>query len=108
MLRLTGRLADGWLPSLGGHYLTPEDVLQRQEAIDEAARAAGRDPVDIERAVNVIGLEGTSSSWAQQLARIATDLRFSTLLVGVFDDDPIGFIRRLGEGIAPAVRDLVS
>lgn len=26
MLRLTGRLADGWLPSLGGHYLRREDV----------------------------------------------------------------------------------
>jgi len=50
MLRLTGRLADGWLPSLGGHYLTPEDVPQRQAEIDDAARAAGRDPADIERA----------------------------------------------------------
>jgi alkanesulfonate monooxygenase SsuD/methylene tetrahydromethanopterin reductase-like flavin-dependent oxidoreductase (luciferase family) len=26
MLRLTGRLADGWLPSLGEHYLHPEDA----------------------------------------------------------------------------------
>jgi alkanesulfonate monooxygenase SsuD/methylene tetrahydromethanopterin reductase-like flavin-dependent oxidoreductase (luciferase family) len=77
-------------------------------AIDDAARAAGRDPADIERAVNVIGLEGTPDSCAQQLARIATDLRFSTLLVGVPDDDPIGFIRRLGEDIAPALRALVS
>jgi alkanesulfonate monooxygenase SsuD/methylene tetrahydromethanopterin reductase-like flavin-dependent oxidoreductase (luciferase family) len=108
MLRLTGRLADGWLPSLGGHYLTPEDVPGRQATIDAAARAAGRDPADIERAVNVLGLEGTSESWARQLARIATELRFSTLLVGVHDDDPIGFVRRLGEEIAPAVRALVS
>jgi alkanesulfonate monooxygenase SsuD/methylene tetrahydromethanopterin reductase-like flavin-dependent oxidoreductase (luciferase family) len=105
MLRLTGRLADGWLPSLGSHYLTPEDVPQRQAAIDDAARAAGRDPADIERAVNVLALEGAADSWAQQLAHIATDLRFSTLLVGVPDDDPIGFIRRLGEDIAPAVRE---
>lgn len=108
MLRLTGRLADGWLPSLGGHYLTPEDVPKRHAAIDEAARAAGRDPADIEKAVNVMRLEGTPGSWANQLARIATDLRFSTLLVGVPDDDPIGFVRRLGEDIAPAVRALAS
>jgi alkanesulfonate monooxygenase SsuD/methylene tetrahydromethanopterin reductase-like flavin-dependent oxidoreductase (luciferase family) len=108
MLRLTGRLADGWLPSLGGRYLTPEDVPQRQKAIDDAARAAGRDPADIERAVNVLGLDGTPGSWAQQLARIATDLRFSTLLVGIPDDDPIDFIRRLGENIAPALRALVN
>ena len=66
--------------------------------IDEAARAAGRDPADIERAVNVIGLESAPDSWAQQLARIATDLRFSTLLVGVPDEDPIGFVRRARRG----------
>jgi hypothetical protein len=58
--------------------------------------------------VNVIGLEGAPGSWAQQLAHIATDLRFSTLLVGVPEDDPIGFIRRLGEDIAPAVRALAN
>jgi alkanesulfonate monooxygenase SsuD/methylene tetrahydromethanopterin reductase-like flavin-dependent oxidoreductase (luciferase family) len=108
MLRLAGRLADGWLPSLGGHCLAPEDVPERRAAIDEAARAAGRDPADIERAVNVIALEGTPDSWPQRLARIATDLRFSTLLVAVPDDDPIGFVRRLGEDIAPAVRTLVG
>jgi alkanesulfonate monooxygenase SsuD/methylene tetrahydromethanopterin reductase-like flavin-dependent oxidoreductase (luciferase family) len=108
MLKLTGRVADGWLPSLGGHYLAAEDVPRRQAAIDEAARAAGRDPADIERAVNVMALEGAPDSWARQLARIATDLRFSTLLVSVPDDDPIGFVRRLGQDIAPAVRELAS
>jgi alkanesulfonate monooxygenase SsuD/methylene tetrahydromethanopterin reductase-like flavin-dependent oxidoreductase (luciferase family) len=38
MLRLTGRLADGWLPSLGEHYLHPEDASKGHAAIDEAAR----------------------------------------------------------------------
>jgi alkanesulfonate monooxygenase SsuD/methylene tetrahydromethanopterin reductase-like flavin-dependent oxidoreductase (luciferase family) len=108
MLRLTGGLADGWLPSLGGHYLTPEDVPARQAAIDEAARATGREPSDIERAVNVMQLDGAPNTWTQQLARIATDLRFSTLLISVPDENPIGFIRRLGEDIAPAVRALMG
>jgi alkanesulfonate monooxygenase SsuD/methylene tetrahydromethanopterin reductase-like flavin-dependent oxidoreductase (luciferase family) len=105
MLRLTGGLADGWLPSLGGQYLRPEDVPQRQEAIDEAARAAGRDPAKIERAVNVLGLGGAPGSQVQQLARIAGDLRFSTLLVSVPNDDPIGFVRRLGEDVVPVLRE---
>jgi alkanesulfonate monooxygenase SsuD/methylene tetrahydromethanopterin reductase-like flavin-dependent oxidoreductase (luciferase family) len=83
-------------------------VPQRQEAIDEAAQAAGRDPGEIERAVNVMALDGSPDSWAQQLARIATELRFSTLLVGVPDDDPTGFIRRLGEDIAPALRAMLT
>lgn len=26
MLRMTGRLADGWMPSLGAHYLSPSDA----------------------------------------------------------------------------------
>lgn len=108
MLKLTGRLGDGWLPSLGGHYLRPEDVPGRQAAIDEAARAAGRDPDQIERAVNVMELDGSPRSWSEQLAQIATELRFSTLLVGLPTEDPVGFVRRLGEDVAPRVRELVG
>jgi alkanesulfonate monooxygenase SsuD/methylene tetrahydromethanopterin reductase-like flavin-dependent oxidoreductase (luciferase family) len=107
MLRLTGRVADGWLPSLGGHYLQPEDVPARQAAISEAARAAGREPEDVERAVNVMQLDGDASSWADQLARIASELDFSTLLVSVPSEDPIGFVRLLGEEVAPRVRELL-
>jgi alkanesulfonate monooxygenase SsuD/methylene tetrahydromethanopterin reductase-like flavin-dependent oxidoreductase (luciferase family) len=107
MLRLTGRLADGWLPSLGDHYLQPDDIPSRQAAINEAARGAGREPGDIERAVNVMQLDGDAGSWADLLARIASDLHFSTLLVGVPSEDPIGFVRRLGEDVAPRVRDLL-
>jgi alkanesulfonate monooxygenase SsuD/methylene tetrahydromethanopterin reductase-like flavin-dependent oxidoreductase (luciferase family) len=108
MLRLTGRLADGWLPSLGEHCLSVEDVPRAQVAIDEAARRAGRDPAHIERAVNVMALDGEPASWPEQLARLATDLRFSTLLIGVPSDDPLGFVRRLGEDVAPRVRDLLG
>jgi alkanesulfonate monooxygenase SsuD/methylene tetrahydromethanopterin reductase-like flavin-dependent oxidoreductase (luciferase family) len=109
MLRLTGRLGDGWLPSLGGSYLGAEDALRMQGAIDDAARAAGRKPEDVERAVNVMALEGGPGSWPEQLARIASELRFTTLLVAVPDDgDPVGFVRRLGEDAAPRVRDLLA
>jgi alkanesulfonate monooxygenase SsuD/methylene tetrahydromethanopterin reductase-like flavin-dependent oxidoreductase (luciferase family) len=108
MLRLTGRLGDGWLPSLGGSYLAPDDALRMQGVVDAAARAAGRDPADIERAVNVMALDGDPGSWPGRLARIASELRFTTLLVGVPDDDPVGFVRRLGEDVAPRVRELVG
>jgi alkanesulfonate monooxygenase SsuD/methylene tetrahydromethanopterin reductase-like flavin-dependent oxidoreductase (luciferase family) len=108
MLRLTGRVADGWLPSLGGNYLTPDDAVNAHAVIDEAARRAGRDPADIERAVNVIALDGGPAGWPDQLARIASDLRFSTLLVAVPPDDPLAFVRRLGEDTAPRVRELLT
>jgi alkanesulfonate monooxygenase SsuD/methylene tetrahydromethanopterin reductase-like flavin-dependent oxidoreductase (luciferase family) len=108
MLRLTGRLADGWLPSLGEHYLHPEDAPKGHASIDEAARAAGRDPTEIERALNVMALNGTPATWADQLARISEELRFSTLLVGVPQQDPVTFVRRLGEDIAPRLRELLG
>jgi alkanesulfonate monooxygenase SsuD/methylene tetrahydromethanopterin reductase-like flavin-dependent oxidoreductase (luciferase family) len=106
MLRLTGRLGDGWLPSLGN--MKPEDARRMQATVDEAAKAAGRDPGDIERALNVGVLEGDSNEWADRLARIATELGFSTLLVGLPNDDPVGTARRLGEEVAPRLRGLAG
>jgi alkanesulfonate monooxygenase SsuD/methylene tetrahydromethanopterin reductase-like flavin-dependent oxidoreductase (luciferase family) len=107
MLRLTGRLGDGWLPSLGGSYLQPEDVPAVQRRIDEAARSAGRDPSEIRRAVNAPGLNGDPPAWPQQLAELA-DLGFETILVGVPGEDPVGGIRRLGEDVRPRLRELVG
>jgi alkanesulfonate monooxygenase SsuD/methylene tetrahydromethanopterin reductase-like flavin-dependent oxidoreductase (luciferase family) len=105
MLRLTGRRADGWLPSIGGgHFLARDDVPSRQAAVDEAARAAGRDPAAVVRAANVMALEGPPAGWADELARTA-ELGFTTLLVSVPADDPVGFVRRLGEDVAPALRE---
>jgi alkanesulfonate monooxygenase SsuD/methylene tetrahydromethanopterin reductase-like flavin-dependent oxidoreductase (luciferase family) len=106
MLRLTGRLGDGWLPSLGDRYMRPEDALRMHAAVDEGAKAAGRDPSQIERAVNVMSLDGSVDRWADALARIASELRFSAILVGVSAERPVEFVRRLGEDIAPRVRAL--
>jgi alkanesulfonate monooxygenase SsuD/methylene tetrahydromethanopterin reductase-like flavin-dependent oxidoreductase (luciferase family) len=107
MLRLTGTLADGWLPSLGGDYVSPENAPAMHAAVDEGARAAGRDPAEIERGANVLGMEGDVAGWPERLARIATELRFSTLLVSPPDAGTDG-IRRLGEEVAPRLRELVA
>jgi alkanesulfonate monooxygenase SsuD/methylene tetrahydromethanopterin reductase-like flavin-dependent oxidoreductase (luciferase family) len=104
MLRLTGRLADGWLPSIGGRYMQPEDAPRMHAAVDEGARDSGRDPADIERAVNVTGLEGSPQAWADQLARVV-ELGFTTLLVAPPGDD-VEATRRLGEETAPRLRQL--
>src|SRR6266540_885332 len=45
MLRLIGRLADGWLPSVGS-YLRPEALPAMQRIVDEAAAKAGRAPAE--------------------------------------------------------------
>jgi alkanesulfonate monooxygenase SsuD/methylene tetrahydromethanopterin reductase-like flavin-dependent oxidoreductase (luciferase family) len=108
MLRLTGRLGDGWLPSLGEGYMSPEDAGRMQAVIDEAARNAGRAPEEVERAVNVTALEGDPEAWPEQLAGTARELGFTTLIVGVPSEDPVTYVRRLGEDVAPRVRELLS
>ena len=99
MLRLTGRLGDGWLPSLGG-YLPEDEVEPRQRLIDEAARRAGRDPADIVRAANV-GI-GDPRDWldGERLADLAERLRFDALILSPPDEDPLGYIAALGETAA--------
>jgi len=56
MIRLTGRKADGWLPSLG--VLTGEEMRAGNVQIDAAAEKAGRDPGTIRRLLNVQGVIG--------------------------------------------------
>ena len=50
-LRVTGELADGWIPSLG--FAPPDQVPAMRHRIRAAARAAGRDPDAITLAYNV-------------------------------------------------------
>jgi alkanesulfonate monooxygenase SsuD/methylene tetrahydromethanopterin reductase-like flavin-dependent oxidoreductase (luciferase family) len=101
MLRLTGRLGDGWLPSLG--RLGADEIAAMHARIDEAAERAGRNPAAIKRITNTPALEGDPATWADQL-RAAAELGFETLIVPVPEDDPVGFIRRLGEDVAPRIR----
>lgn len=53
MLRLTGRRADGWVPSL--FMASVESLRDGHARIDAAAEQAGRDPGDILRLLNVGG-----------------------------------------------------
>jgi len=107
MMRLAGRLGDGWLPSLGGNYLAPGDVAPRVRILEEAARKAGRDPAEIRRVANV-GL-GASEGIRDpaEIAR-AAELGFDTALVSVPAEDPVGYVRRLGEELAPRARELAG
>ncbi|MEV0588742.1 LLM class flavin-dependent oxidoreductase [Nonomuraea sp. NPDC050310] len=51
-LEVTGRLADGWIPSLG--FAGPERVKGMRERMLRAAEGAGRDPAEITCAYNVV------------------------------------------------------
>jgi alkanesulfonate monooxygenase SsuD/methylene tetrahydromethanopterin reductase-like flavin-dependent oxidoreductase (luciferase family) len=50
-LAVTGRLADGWIPSLG--YMPVEEIPAMRRRIDAAAEGAGRRPEEIRSILNV-------------------------------------------------------
>lgn len=111
MLRVTGALADGWLPSMG--YADPEALAGMNATIDGAAAAAGRDPASVRRLYNVNGrfgsggrgLSGSPRDWAEQLAALTVEEGMSTFILGT---DRADDVRRFGEEVAPMVRDLVD
>ncbi|TNH29471.1 LLM class flavin-dependent oxidoreductase [Micromonospora orduensis] len=112
MLALTGRRADGWLPSLG--YLQPGDLTRGNAIIDDAAREAGRSPRDVRRLLNISGtfstvgrgpLNGPAEQWARELAELALGDGIGTFILA--SDDPDDLRRFAGE-VAPAVRELVA
>lgn len=98
MLRLTARVADGWLPSLS--YMKDGDLGRGNETIDAAARKADRDPREIVRMLNV----GTDST-PDELARFALDDGVSTFIVAADTERAIEFV---ANDLAPAVRELVA
>jgi alkanesulfonate monooxygenase SsuD/methylene tetrahydromethanopterin reductase-like flavin-dependent oxidoreductase (luciferase family) len=100
MLRLTGRLADGWLPS--EPYLRPGQLAEGNAIIDAAAAEAGRDPAAIRRLLN-LGPDQTTS--ADRLAELALTDGIGTFIV--MADDPLA-IQRYAAEVAPAVRELVA
>ena len=100
MLALTGRVGDGWLPSQA--YVPPAQLAEKNARIDEAAVAAGRDPVAVRRLYNVTA--STDPAWPEQLAELTLTHGVSTFIVAA--DDP-ATIQRFGTEVAPAVRELV-
>ncbi|WP_270888751.1 LLM class flavin-dependent oxidoreductase [Pedococcus sp. 5OH_020] len=111
MLRVTGRLADGWLPSQG--YADPPALRKLNATIDQAAVAAGRAPAAVRRLYNINGtygsgpgfLRGGPRDWAQQLAELTLDEGMSTYIVGV---STVAEVERFAGEVAPATRELVD
>jgi alkanesulfonate monooxygenase SsuD/methylene tetrahydromethanopterin reductase-like flavin-dependent oxidoreductase (luciferase family) len=111
MVRVTGRLADGWLPSVP--RLPLEEIPERQLAIDEAAKAAGRDPGSVRRIANVNGvitdgasegfLRGPASQWVDDLRRLREEFRFDTFIFWG-EGDPDEQLKRYAQDVVPLAR----
>ncbi len=118
-LGLTGRVADGWIPSMS--YVPPIETIERNAIIDRAAVDAGREPTAIRRIYNVTGtfaptntkaddidreIVGPPEHWVEVLTHFALDLGFSTFVLGA-EPDQRTLQTFIGE-VAPAVKDRVA
>jgi alkanesulfonate monooxygenase SsuD/methylene tetrahydromethanopterin reductase-like flavin-dependent oxidoreductase (luciferase family) len=114
MLKLTGRLADGWVPSIG--WAPPRRLPELHGRIDEAALEAGRRPEEIKRVYNVSGrigpegeglLEGSVSRWTEQLSSFALENGMDTFIFWPSEDHERQ-IETFGQEVVPAVGDIVE
>lgn len=103
MLRLTGRRADGWLPSQG--YLKAGQLAEGNQTIDRAATKAGRSPAEVVRLLNIAAPMGSTDQWVDELVDLALADGVSVFILG--SDDP-ALIDRFGTEVAPAVRERVE
>jgi len=114
-LALTGRLADGWVPSFS--YVPPSQLPAMQARIDDAARSAGREPAAIQRLYNVGGvigggdpaspLSGAPERWAESLAWFALEHGMDTFVFAE-GDNAEDQLRRFALEVVPRTRELVE
>jgi alkanesulfonate monooxygenase SsuD/methylene tetrahydromethanopterin reductase-like flavin-dependent oxidoreductase (luciferase family) len=111
-LRLAGRLADGWVPSLQ-REIAP--LAEGSARLDDAAATAGREPSEIRRVINVNGqitdgarvglLRGPVDQWVDELTDLAVEYGFDTFMFWGEGDDQLP---RFADEVAPAVRVQVA
>ena len=112
-LRLVGRAADGWVPSL-----RPDDLAYLADGaarIDDAAAGAGRDPAEIRRVINIGGqitdgasiglLRGPVGQLVDEITDLAVGHGFDTFMFGGAGEDQLA---RFAEEVVPAVRAEVA
>ncbi|MEU1754099.1 LLM class flavin-dependent oxidoreductase [Micromonospora matsumotoense] len=114
LLRLVGRTADGWLPSLSYLPKGPAELADLNALVDEGATAAGREPATVRRLLNISGrftrtgagfLDGPPPQWVRELTDLVLTYGTSGFILGT--DDPTS-IQLFAQEVAPAVRELVA
>src|SRR6202035_521602 len=112
-LAVTGRLADGWIPSLG--YRPLEEIRAMPRPIDESALAAGRSPDQIRGVLNLNlrldpGAQPERDAVTGSAAQVVSQLRallglgftgFNFLIGG---PDRGAAMRQVAEEVLPALR----
>jgi alkanesulfonate monooxygenase SsuD/methylene tetrahydromethanopterin reductase-like flavin-dependent oxidoreductase (luciferase family) len=111
-VQLTGRVADGWVPSFRGDLSRIVDMAAR---LDGAAAEAGRDPSQIRRVLNIGGaitdrasegpLRGPVDQWVDELTDLAVGQGFDTFIL--WADGPDQLVT-FAQQVVPAVRAQVA
>ena len=124
-LAVTGRAADGWVPSRGSDWLS---TLYRESRprIDEAAVAAGRDPSAIVDIFNFGGritpsplaqtrgedgrwIGGSATQWIEEMTSAVIDHRAGGFIFRATDDTPApDALAMFAQEIVPAVREAIA
>lgn len=114
ILRLTGRVGDGWLPSLSYLEGGPAALAEMNRYIDEGAAEAGRDPAAVRRMLNIGGrfsptggsfLVGPPQQWAEELAELTMTYGITGFILTA---DDAYTIETFAADVAPATRELVA
>jgi len=115
-MRLIGRLADGWVPSMG--RVSVDALRDSSKRIDEAALAAGRRPAHIRRVYNIGGLisdggggegvlVGPVGQWVETLAEWSVDPGIDAFIFWPTADE-LAQVERFASEVAPAVREALG
>jgi len=115
-LRLIGRSADGWVPSMGRVSLA--QLSASSKVVDDAAVAAGRDPAALRRIYNIGGLitdgvggegviVGPPRQWIDTLIEWASDPGIDSFILWPTADE-LTQVERFAAEVAPAVREALA
>lgn len=124
-LAVTGRLADGWVPSMGADWLSPRFRASRP-LVDAAARSAGRDPLAVASIFNFSGritpspqaatrdaegrwLGGSVEQWVEELTGAVLEHQAGGFVYREGGSRPSPSALRLwAEEVVPAVRERLA
>lgn len=110
MLRLVGRLADGWMMPNSG-VVGPDQTEVMNKTIDDAALEAGRDPADVRRLYNLFGrfgsgagfVQGSEKDWIEQLTELTLSQGIGTYIFGGNSADDVHRFADIAAGVREAV-----
>ena len=124
MLRLLGRMADGLLISY--NYDSPERLLELNRRIDAGAQEAGRDPSQIRRGYNLMGVinvgrentpipglkaenvYGSIQDWTDKILHWHQEYRQDTFIFWPAAGNKLVQIEAFAQEVVPAVKEALA